>query len=363
MTMKRTDEHAPSRIKPNDYEFIGFDYYGPAVGVETDQREIHAHQRETGGDYSEHAHGGTCMVCGALAFYVAVFYYPKTNVYITVGQECANKMELSTGASGDWNAFKKAARASIEAHAGKQLAFKQLCEKGLQTAWYMWTADYYDLPVDETRPIKDYDNDSDKIIGYHLLNECVTVRDMVSKLVRYGSMTEKAEGFLRTLLTRIAKYPEMMAARKAEKEAAADCPTGRVTVEGIILKLAQHESQFGTVTKMTVKDTSGFLVWTTVPTGMDAQRGATVKFTVTVTPSDRDVKFGFGKCPKVWVSPEEKAAEKIARKERKAREDKMRALGCWDYSSPNYGKSLEAVMAEPRQHQVAEHGDTIAEAL
>jgi len=363
MTMKRTDEHAPSRIKPNDYEFIGFDYYGPEVGVETDQREIHAHQRETGGDYSEHAHGGTCMVCGASAFYVAVFYYPKTNVYITVGQECASKMELSTGASGDWNAFKKAARASIEAHAGKQRAFTVLCEKGLQTAWYMWTADCNDLPVDETWPIKNYDDGSEKIIGYHLLKECMTVRDMVSKLVRYGSMTEKAEGYLRTLLTRIAKYPEMMAARKAEKEAAADCPTGRTTVEGIIVKLAWHESDFGKVQKMTVKATTGFMVWTTVPSGLDAEKGATVKFTVTLTPSDRDKKFGFGKRPVMWVSPEEKAVEKAERKRRKEREDQMRSLGCWDYCSPNYGKTLEQVMAETRQHQVAEHGDMIAEAV
>ena len=370
--MNRTDIHAPSRIKPNDYEFVGFDYYGPEEGVETDQREIHAHQRTTGGDYSAHQHGGTCMVCGASAFYVGVFYHAATNVYIAVGQECANKMDLSTGASGDWNAFKKAARSSIEAHAGKQKAFRTLCEKGLQTAWYMWTANCDDLPVDETRPRRiwtgntgdGFDEGSEQVIeGFEILSDCLTVRDIVGKLVRYGSISEKAEAFLHSLLTRIAKWPAVMAARKAEKEAAADCPTGRTTVEGIIVKLAWHESDFGKVQKMTVKATTGFMVWTTVPSGLDAEKGATVKFTVTLTPSARDKKFGFGKRPVVWVSPEEKKAAAAERKVQKAREDEMRALGCWDYSSPNYGKSLEQVMAEPRQNQISEHGDVIAAAL
>jgi len=233
----------------------------------------------------------------------------------------------------------------------------------------MWTANCDDLPVDETRPRRiwtgntgdGYDEGSEQITtGFEILSDCLTVRDIVGRLVRYGSLSEKAEAYLHTLLTRIAKWPEVMAARKAEKEAAANCPTGRVTVDGIILKLAEHESAFGTVTKMTVKDKTGFIVWTTQPSGCEAKRGEAVKFTVTLTPSDRDVKFGFGKRPAMWVSPEAKKAAAAERKVLKAREDEMRSLGCFDYSSPNYGKYLEQVMAEPRQHQVAEHGDTIA---
>lgn len=333
----RTDIHSPKRIIPTDYEFVGFDYYGPEPHVETDQRLIHAHMQQTGGDYSDHTHGGTCMLCGAAAFYVGVFYHQKTNVYVAVGERCAEKMEFS---SGDWSAFRKAARGSIEAHAGKQVAFNQLCSNGLQTAWFMWAADCDDLPVDESRPqLKNYETGEDA--GFPLLHDCVTVRDIVSKLVRYGSISEKQEEFLAGLLKRIADYPAMIAARKAEKAAAADCPTGRVTVTGTILKVEERESQFGTVTKMTVKDETGFIVWTTVPRDLVAERGATVKFTVTLTPSDRDPKFGFGKMPKVFMTAEDKAAVKKARKEVEARHKRMQELGCFDYTSTNYNKTLE----------------------
>lgn len=291
--MKRTDIHRPSVIVPADYEFVGFDYYGPEPIVNIiDQQILRDHMKKTGGDYSAHAHSGSCMVCSASAFHVGVFYHAKTNTYIVLGHECAAKLDI---VSGDWSAFKKRTRDSIEAHAGKQKAFATLGEKGLLSAWYMWTADINDVPVDESRMVRDHEGNQRAMV----LADVVTVRDIVGKLVKYGSISDKAVDFLKSLLKRIEEHPERMAARIAEKAAAADCPTGRTTVTGTILKIEDREGAFGIVRKMTVKAAAGYIVWSTVPSGVDAQRGAEITFVATLTPSDTDPKFGFAKRPVV----------------------------------------------------------------
>ena len=61
-----------------------------------------------------------------------------------------------------------------------------------------------------------------------------------------------------------------------------------------------HDSQYGTTLKMTVKVTAPggiFLVWVTIPAGLNAVRGDAVEFHATLTRSDRDPAFAFGKRP------------------------------------------------------------------
>jgi hypothetical protein len=55
---------------------------------------------------------------------------------------------------------------------------------------------------------------------------------------------------------------------------------------------------------VTVKATEGYIVWVTVPSGMEALRGALVSFKATLTPSDTDAKFAFAKRPVVFKTPE-----------------------------------------------------------
>lgn len=62
--------------------------------------------------------------------------------------------------------------------------------------------------------------------------------------------------------------------------------------------MAEYDSQFGTTWKMTVKADEGFCVFVSVPSSIEVpKRGDRVAFKATVTPSDRDPKFGFGKRP------------------------------------------------------------------
>jgi hypothetical protein len=53
---------------------------------------------------------------------------------------------------------------------------------------------------------------------------------------------------------------------------------------------------------MTVKAAEGFIVWVSMPRGVDAKRGDTISFTATLTPSDTDSKFAFGKRPVLAAS-------------------------------------------------------------
>lgn len=99
------------------------------------------------------------------------------------------------------------------------------------------------------------------------------------------------------MVERIAKRPEIEAQRAGGKALAQDCPSGRVTVSGTVLKIKERESDFGTVEKMTVKADAAFIVWVSKPRSMSAERGQRVIFTCTLTPSERDPKFGFGKRP------------------------------------------------------------------
>jgi hypothetical protein len=131
-----------------------------------------------------------------------------------------------------------------------------------------------------------------------------TITDIVGKMARYGSISEKQENFLRNLVekvdTRAQRQADWQAKRDAERADATDCPAGRITITGTIVKLDTKVNQFGCREVMTVKSEDGFLVWGTCPSALyDKVRGDTVKFVATVTPSDTDSKFGFFKRPSV----------------------------------------------------------------
>ena len=86
--------------------------------------------------------------------------------------------------------------------------------------------------------------------------------------------------------------------RAAEDADADDAPSGRVEVQGVVLNTKYQESDYGSTLKMLVKDERGFRVWTTVPSSMmGIDTGSPVHVKVTLTPSDDDAKFAFGKRP------------------------------------------------------------------
>jgi len=322
---KRTDVHRPSVIIPEDYEFVAFeclrvDNLGDALVLKAEREKIAFHMQQTGGRYSGHEHGGNCMVCGnVFATYTILFYHAKTNTYVRMGQDCAQKVEMSYG---DFNRFTASVRDAIEAKAGKRKAEALLNEQGIPQAWLLYTA--------ENRQ------------GFQW--EEVTISDIVGKLVRYGSISEKQVSFVRSLLGKIENRAAIEAQRKAEYEAAADCPMGRVTIKGTVLVLKVVDSIYGESTKVLIRAQEGYKVWGS--RFDNVTKGDAVHFTATVEPSKNDTKFGFFKRPKVYVSPEEKkalAAQRKAEREALEAERNSKLANNPNFFNPysnDYGKVL-----------------------
>jgi hypothetical protein len=112
---------------------------------------------------------------------------------------------------------------------------------------------------------------------------------------------------LKKFVAREQEFAAHKEQQKADDANAEDCPTGATQLRGIIVSAKYRVSQFGTQLKMVLKDERGFRVWMTVPARLqdmvdgdpaEALKGALIEVTATVTPSDDDRVFGFGKQPR-----------------------------------------------------------------
>jgi hypothetical protein len=276
-------------IKPEDYSFVAIIFHGEDFGTAMANAEersrLRKHMEHTGGKFSTHAHGGTCHICGAWAATVAYFHHHPSNSYIVTGETCCGKLE--DGHEARFRVIRDEANAILHARAGKMKAKGLLKEVGLEAAW--------DVYENENSPTDKH--------GY-LLYEERTVKDIVSKLVKYGSISEKAESFMRSLLERIEKRAEIEAERAKEAERASPVPVteDRIEVTGEVLS-TKWEAGFGynspDVLKVLIKHETGYKLWGTAPKKIatDLEKGDTIKFMAKVEPSKDDPKFGFFKRP------------------------------------------------------------------
>lgn len=301
--MKRNDIHRPSEIVPADYDFVGFECLkldGPATCdlLLHYRATIKAHMERTGGTYSQHEHGGNCMVCGnVLATYTALFYHAKTNSYVRMGGDCTEKIYRSDFGM---NRFRAAMLDAREAQAGKRKAQALLGDWGYTKAWELYTMDGNLLPRDPRTVVaprleRGLDGVEYMTEGFEgrLYQEEVTVRDIVGKLVKFGSISEKAQNYIGVLLNKIENRAAMLARQEAEKAAAADCPNGRIVIVGEVVSTREEQGPWGFCVKMLVKHATGYKVWGTMPRGAEFKRGDVVSFKGTVKQSDKDRTFGF----------------------------------------------------------------------
>jgi hypothetical protein len=307
-TATRNDVHRPSAVIVEDYEFVGValdreseDIVGGAMLAAEERRRISAHMERTGGTYSTHKHGGNCHSCGAHCVYHAIFYHQPTGDYVRLGLDCTEKMYEQNQAAFQpirqtGEQLRKIVGDARRNQAGKLKAELILSDAGLSRAWELHT--------------------DDNAQG----NEIDTIRDMVRGLIKYGSISEKQEKFIGSLINRIDNRDQLEIERAAEKATADDCPTGRVIITGTVIKTEVRDGNYGTEYKMTVKDDRGFIAWGSIPGSLQLfdevkqetnddgtedtwteqralTRGDRVTFTATTTPSDRDAKFGFFKRP------------------------------------------------------------------
>jgi hypothetical protein len=281
MAIKRTDTHRPSVINPDEYEFVAnecikMEGFGDAAIILREREVFRVHKDRTGGTYAGHEHGGNCMVCGSVnAVYTNLFYHEATNAYVRVGTDCTEKLWHGDFGMGR---FRKGVENVREFQKGKQKAAALLGDRGLSRCWDLHLAEW-----NEDKPFQWEER---------------TIRDIVGKLVKYGSISDKQYAFLDGLLGKIDGRADREAKQAIEKAAAKDAPTGKQEVEVEVVSIKVQEGYYGDVTKMLIKHADGWKAWGTRPAG-NAEIGDTIKLAASFEPSRDDAKFAFFKRPRL----------------------------------------------------------------
>jgi hypothetical protein len=317
--MRRNDIHSPSNIIPEDYVFVAFG----CIKIEGDPSAVFAaqqarldldnHMARTGGTWSSHAHGGVCHICGAHAIYTIIFWHEKTNTYIRTGNDCADKLSYSESY---FNAFQHEIRAANKLAKGKKAAIAAWNEAGL-TRGLGIAQEFRNLPgIFEPSVLATAEQREAYRLRERRWQYGEKIASMLATTELHGVLSPKRISAITFLTDKHNRWEQIQAEFEAAHEKADACPTGRVTVTGTVLKIETKDSEFGLVEKMTVKADGGFMVYVSVPRGVLVQRGDTITFIATVTPSTSDPKFGFGsrpKMPKGFTYPEPLTCEAFAR--------------------------------------------------
>ncbi len=290
---KRTDIHRPSSpsFDPEAYELFGI--FTIALKI----RKVVGYVRAGSGDYMTPQYktvdsplkialedlkakgwrtddigdrdsviGNQCAHCGAHIRYGALLTYAKDLTLLVVGEDCLNNRFESDLTANEFHALREAGR---------------LNRTRLTTAERVAAIYTANPKLVEAR-------DSEN--GF--------VKDVIGKLEQNGELSERQIAAVIKAVQRDADWAVKKAADEKAMESAKDAPTGRVEVTGEVLSVKWRDSAFGGDFKMTVKTTDGWKLWVTRPRALsEVERGDTVSMMVTVTPSNDDPKFAFGKRP------------------------------------------------------------------
>lgn len=294
--MTRTDTHRPTAVEPTEYTFIdAFDmgnwegnqdpHY---FGREVDRLEAQGYRVAEHLDSQRWA--GRCGTCGQRGLtYIALMLHRTTGEFMVVGSTCISSTFEAARLGLD---AKQAAAAQARKEAKLLKAFNEAvaAEPVLASAV---------AKLEELRALE----------GFEWRKNAHTLQSIVRKCRQYGNgLTEGQTGFVAKLMTwideDIRRAAEWEAERAAERAVAADAPTGRVVVTGEIVSAKWHDNGFDTVLKITVVSDEGYRVWCSIPSDLkytgdmyarpEDVKGKRVQMTVTLKPSEDDVKFAFG---------------------------------------------------------------------
>jgi hypothetical protein len=276
--MTRTDIHRPSapEFDPTDYECVDvFDLHPDAMQgryrMEAVNRLMDAGYRR-GGVHPM----GQCSHCGAALRYTALMIHEPTKAYLWIGEQClGNRFELESATK--FHELRKAAALNRE-RAAKSDRIAALI------AAHPVLADLTDEAC--ASAYGDF------------------VASVSYQLRRDGRLTERQIATIERIIPEQIERAHQAAIwedqRREEAVTAQPAPAGRVVVTGEVLSIRDKETAYGRVWKMTVRAAQGFRVWVTVPAELDLDalpHGTWVRFTATLTPSDDDALFAFGKRP------------------------------------------------------------------
>ena len=298
----RTDIHRPSAegFDPQDYTLFGvyslvkeikvvdgialvlgngftesFHWEPSPFAIDTEALESHGWSTDiitnANGDERDSVHARQCAHCGQRLQYGALLTNDREKSLIVIGEQCL------------WNRFQDVTAEQFhqlrEDTKAKAAATRSLERKNT-------------VLKDNPELAKAYDSTNS------------FVQDVMRRFDRKGEITERQLDAVLKVLKRDAERAERQAQWDKEAESAADAPTGKVTITGEIISTKWQDSAYGSTHKMIVKSDDGWKLWVTVPSSVYDPSdqslpitGKRVTLTATVTPSNDDPKFAFGKRP------------------------------------------------------------------
>jgi len=294
---KRTDIHRPSApgFDPEAYEYVGVIDLNPYEIRDADGRVEDVIDHSSIGDYEMQKLGErgytpaahynieyevtpdgmietvyedihNCGHCGSHIRFAAVMAHEPSMEFIVVGQDCLT------------NRFDEMSKAD----------FKVLRDAAKKAARESKKAEQRAALIKEHPELADAFESNNSFI-----------QDVMWKFHKYAELSDRQIAAVKTALVRDAEWEAKKAAEYANNPAK-DAPSGRVEVTGEILSIKWRDSDFGGGFKITIKTTDGWKLWVSLPSSLDeaeAEQGDTVSMKVTVTPSNDDPKFAFGKRP------------------------------------------------------------------
>lgn len=250
--------------------------------VVVDYREVAPIQELVGTFFSQDP--GQCDVCGTHYSYGDVWQHRATGETITIGHECADKY----GALVD--------RSALDAYRREQALVRKMGRER----------------VDRLRNLRRFVAEASPELRLALRADHDVVRDIRSKLVKWGSLSPKQAAFVLKLAQEVKDRAARQAARDAEPKG--EVVEGRQEVVGEVVSVKTQDgftyNSVRVVMTVRLEDSEGRVtrLWGTCPEslldvveaasqGTGALKGRRVGFTATVTRSDRDPAFGFFKRP------------------------------------------------------------------
>lgn len=266
--MTRTDVHAPKNLVTEDYELVGYGWFGTSSEPGFDPigpRGPGHYLLAEGWGFAENHSAGTCYHCGAHCRYYALLKHLPTHSLIRVGETCANRFDLPTTEFHDLR---------------KQAALDREAQR-IKKARLLWFA-----------------VDPDREVAYEWAreNDASEFRyKFVAQIKRYGSVSD---AYVRAIMRDMVKTERLAEQRAAEAAISQPVVEGRIEITGEVVAVKWQDNDFGGRLVMTVKDDRHFLVWGSVPRALDGiAKGDRVTFTAEVERSSRDESFGFFRRP------------------------------------------------------------------
>ena len=274
----RTDIHRPSseHFDPENYSFHACFYLG-----ENRTPEELANYRKTielleSQGFKRFGNVNNCAHCGARISYLAVMINRASGEFLHIGETClSNRFELTKN---EFKHLRESQRLNRERATRAERAAKFLDEN----------------PA--VRELVEFaKSDSENLYAAGFLTS------LLFQFERDGFLSEKQVNAIRPAIERERKSRQISQERETARlqllNEGVQAPEGRITFEGTVLGFKVQESDFGSVEKVILKSAAGWSVYVTMPANISANKGDVIRLTATLTPSQDDPLFAFGKRP------------------------------------------------------------------